>query len=1255
MEGGRAAANASLTEKVLKHRASLLETAGAQLQALSAKSVREGFLLLSLDDASEEVRCAACRLLLALLHSLRSRGCECGRLVVILQSLLWDLMADASLTQQRVVAAACVELSRTAPLRDGALRRAVAPLLFERRVATARLLLKLVGRAAAFNARASKAAVQGVLLLLPNALRQVFLTRASRRAAASVAECLGRVARRHVFSARLEVFRVLSAPAKRALVRSPFLSGLGLREALLQRLAASQPASFEEESFLRVQGMLKDLQQNAAAAGQEAMLDLAKTAVLSKSLQGPSASPKTLLRLQRKRLLELLAFAVADEAAGWAWKASAASALPLDLQLHLPQLSLQFRRLDKLLPSVRLLLAAATAQCGLLTRAEHLRRGRAAGTSRTPQEETATRRVAFPQLPLSARFAAPSRVAEPTPFLAENPLPNKATPPAKASPSPASGGAAQGGGSSDLRELETPFENHCCCARSCGAEECRCLDTCGCADASWLNSSTAWRLLHLEIPCRAAVVLRAVPLAVCLQRTLFPQAALTAASDKREDAEGIPRQDGRFSLFSRHLLQSLQLLRTAAESTARPSLREGEKRSWTPQQQQPSRELNSLPSSASSSGIPALSAALQPPAKRIRVERPAEERRAVTQNLEGGNAAVEGAAGSGGEDNWSAAVSQAARSAASLHEEAALLESLDESASGEAQLLWRPSEMEVCLTWALFSLAGRTFSAPGEAKARCRSESPLRLGFQVSRKRKAGEEAFDAGAEDEDGLEGWPEERMAASRLSPLQRLDCRPPRLRPLLRCIQPQCVSRAEALVESAAALALVEAAENSCEDLPGTRRAAPEGRRGIVGGLGFSSARKAAFERKLGTASARLRDSAVRLSRAFLKPPSADSLLPVELSAACSRLAALSVVPVLQAEHLPLAEGAMLPHWQLFRFLSHRNQQRGLEEVTLRASLPGLPPDLSFEGLNFSAALLHQRRRNAHSLTGDSLSLGDDLEDADVPPAVELGSPDWREKVALQMQLSASSCEAGAFLSSPVAEAGGHGAVVRVAGCAALSLEANLVQNALGEVLPSPAVFACTGGSVVDLNVCVSARADVFSLLGARERALFVCLRVQPSVQLPPPASRAVCTSGGETLAEGEEHFRQSSDCALLKAILLGGHSRGASLALRWAERSSSAQVGLCSLQTLGVLPRCCCADCRLDEGVTLRRLGEQGSVKCAAQGLCDSWKSHPKSGNVDPPRAFLCCRRRRTCVGETQSRVFQKLKNARPPERLSGKRS
>lgn len=163
--------------------------AGQQLQSEIAKSpLAVGWLLSSLDDSVPQVRALGFVLLRSLLEFYTRTGGDSSSLALrkkqsaegrgpedsttpashlsfpnAVQLLIWDYLSDPVHAVQASAASALPCLSRSIPLRDGAFRRAIFPLLHARKKRSRLLFLRVLPLCKTFNARALKVEVQGLL------------------------------------------------------------------------------------------------------------------------------------------------------------------------------------------------------------------------------------------------------------------------------------------------------------------------------------------------------------------------------------------------------------------------------------------------------------------------------------------------------------------------------------------------------------------------------------------------------------------------------------------------------------------------------------------------------------------------------------------------------------------------------------------------------------------------------------------------------------------------------------------------------------------------------------------------------------------------------------------------------------------------------------------------------------------------------------------------------------------------------------
>ncbi|PHJ20145.1 heat repeat-containing protein, partial [Cystoisospora suis] len=171
--------------------------AAQQLQSEIAKSpLAIGWLLSSLDDSSPQVRALGFIVLRSLLEFYTQTAREASALSLsrkkglsgaevggeaggedssapsvtggssfpnAVQLLIWDYLSDPVHAVQESAASALPCLSLSIPLRDGAFRRAIFPLLHARKKQTRLLFLKVLPLCKTFNARALKVEVQGLL------------------------------------------------------------------------------------------------------------------------------------------------------------------------------------------------------------------------------------------------------------------------------------------------------------------------------------------------------------------------------------------------------------------------------------------------------------------------------------------------------------------------------------------------------------------------------------------------------------------------------------------------------------------------------------------------------------------------------------------------------------------------------------------------------------------------------------------------------------------------------------------------------------------------------------------------------------------------------------------------------------------------------------------------------------------------------------------------------------------------------------
>ncbi|KEP60364.1 UNVERIFIED_CONTAM: HEAT repeat-containing protein [Hammondia hammondi] len=149
--------------------------AGQELQTrISQLPLPVGWLLLSLDDSNFRVRQSAFVLLRRLLESYtRDAGAlkesekktqqGSNSFPQTVQLLIWDYLSDPVQVVQAAAAAILPPLSLTIPLRDGAFRRAIFPLLQAKKKSTRMIFLRMLPLCKTLNARGRKVEVQGLL------------------------------------------------------------------------------------------------------------------------------------------------------------------------------------------------------------------------------------------------------------------------------------------------------------------------------------------------------------------------------------------------------------------------------------------------------------------------------------------------------------------------------------------------------------------------------------------------------------------------------------------------------------------------------------------------------------------------------------------------------------------------------------------------------------------------------------------------------------------------------------------------------------------------------------------------------------------------------------------------------------------------------------------------------------------------------------------------------------------------------------
>ncbi|EPT28059.1 HEAT repeat-containing protein [Toxoplasma gondii ME49] len=149
--------------------------AGQELQTrISQLPLPVGWLLLSLDDNNFRVRQSAFVLLRRLLESY-TRDADAlkesekktqqgsNSFTQTVQLLIWDYLSDPVQVVQAAAAAILPPLSLTIPLRDGAFRRAIFPLLQAKEKSTRMIFLRILPLCKTLNARGRKVEVQGLL------------------------------------------------------------------------------------------------------------------------------------------------------------------------------------------------------------------------------------------------------------------------------------------------------------------------------------------------------------------------------------------------------------------------------------------------------------------------------------------------------------------------------------------------------------------------------------------------------------------------------------------------------------------------------------------------------------------------------------------------------------------------------------------------------------------------------------------------------------------------------------------------------------------------------------------------------------------------------------------------------------------------------------------------------------------------------------------------------------------------------------
>ncbi|PFH32012.1 hypothetical protein BESB_019530 [Besnoitia besnoiti] len=148
---------------------------GRELQSEVSKSpLPVAWLLLALDDSDFQVRQAAFGLLRCLLErctreedtqreSAQKTQQGSNSFPQVVQLLIWDCLSDPVQAVQASAAAVLPPLSLLLPLRDGAFRRAIFPLLHAKRKSTRLLFLQTLPLCKTLNARALKVEVQGLL------------------------------------------------------------------------------------------------------------------------------------------------------------------------------------------------------------------------------------------------------------------------------------------------------------------------------------------------------------------------------------------------------------------------------------------------------------------------------------------------------------------------------------------------------------------------------------------------------------------------------------------------------------------------------------------------------------------------------------------------------------------------------------------------------------------------------------------------------------------------------------------------------------------------------------------------------------------------------------------------------------------------------------------------------------------------------------------------------------------------------------
>ncbi|CBZ51219.1 conserved hypothetical protein [Neospora caninum Liverpool] len=366
--------------------------AGQELQAeISQLPLPVGWLLLSLDDSDFRVRQAAFVLLLRLLESYTQAGAvteserksqpRSDAFPQAVQLLIWDYLSDQRQTVQAAAAAILPPLSLTIPLRDGAFRRAIFPLLHAKKKSTRMIFLRTLPLCQTLNARGRKVEVQGLL-------RCPYSREDEHEIAACVAEVVfaayhglwDKIAQREETGGRdgdgtrrnltektreeerekeeemLHVFRILAPPSLRKRTELALATNWGRRAWELRLL----PLMRRDTLFGLRQKRGQDEAQNSALAspagrrtspeeGEQG--DATNEGGRTKANVGPERkvflSPSLLLKKQREaednRLVRVL---------------------PLDVQLSMPETSLQFSlALQHVLPTDSIERQLAAADC----------------------------------------------------------------------------------------------------------------------------------------------------------------------------------------------------------------------------------------------------------------------------------------------------------------------------------------------------------------------------------------------------------------------------------------------------------------------------------------------------------------------------------------------------------------------------------------------------------------------------------------------------------------------------------------------------------------------------------------------------------------------------------------------------------------------------------------------------------------------------------------------------------------------------